>query len=98
MQGQEKQEVAELEGQDLYLETEQNANYFDNKMHPTKIAEKNWEHSYKLAQLIQQQEKMIEKDTWMVEQFGGITNECLRSAFTMGLGRCKSSAGYRSPD
>ena len=41
-------------------------------MNPTKIAEKNWEHSYKLAQLIRQQEKFIEKDSWMVEQFGGI--------------------------
>lgn len=42
-----------MQGDNLYLETEHNPNCFDNKMHPTKIAEKNWEHSYKLAQLIQ---------------------------------------------
>ena len=29
---------------------------FDNKMHPTKIVEKNWVDSYKLVQLINQQE------------------------------------------
>lgn len=34
------------------VETEQEA--FDNKMHPTKIVEKNWVDEYKLAQLIEQ--------------------------------------------
>lgn len=33
------------------IETEQEA--FDNKMHPTKIVEKNWVDNYKLAQLIE---------------------------------------------
>ena len=42
----------------LYCETEYNA--FDNKMHPTKIVEKNWVDSYKLAQLIEQQEKWLD--------------------------------------
>ena len=39
------------------METEQEA--FDNKMHPTKIVEKNWVDNYKLAQLIEQQEKWL---------------------------------------
>lgn len=39
------------------IETEQEA--FDNKMHPTKIVEKNWVDNYKLAQLIEQQEKWL---------------------------------------
>lgn len=33
-------------------ETECNPDYVRARMNPTKIAEKNWEHSYKLAQLI----------------------------------------------
>lgn len=45
----------------LYCETEHNA--FDNKMHPTKIVEQNWVDSYKLAQLIEQQEKWLDEGT-----------------------------------
>ena len=53
----------------LYCETEHNA--FDNKMHPAKIAEKNWVDSYKLAQLIEQQEKWLD-DTAKDKIFGGL--------------------------
>ena len=42
-----------------YCETEHNA--FDNKLHPTKIVEKNWVDSYKLAQLIDQQLKWLDQ-------------------------------------
>ena len=40
-------------------ETECNPDYVRSRMNPTKIAEKNWEHSYKLRQLIKQQEQLI---------------------------------------
>ena len=40
----------------IYQETEHNPSAFDNKMHPTKMAEKNWIDPYKLSQLIAQQE------------------------------------------
>ena len=40
-------------------------------MHPAKIAEKNWVDSYKLAQLIEQQEKWLD-DTAKDKIFGGL--------------------------
>ena len=52
------QDESENNASVLYCETEYNA--FDNKMHPTKIVEKNWVDSYKLAQLIEQQEKWLD--------------------------------------
>ena len=35
-------------------------------MNPTRIVEKNWDHSYKLSQLIDQQEKMMDKDAFFL--------------------------------
>ena len=32
-----------------YEETEYNPDCFDNKLHPTKIVERDWHNSYKLA-------------------------------------------------
>ena len=76
----------------LYCETEHNA--FDNKMHPTKIVEQNWVDSYKLAQLIDQQEKWLDEGT-SEELFGGLQSHQLDSAFA--INRSQSSAGFKSP-
>ena len=76
----------------LYCETEHNA--FDNKMHPTKIVEQNWVDSYKLAQLIDQQEKWFDEATSQ-ELFGGLHPHQLDAAFA--INRCHSSAGFKSP-
>ena len=75
-------------------ETECNPDYVRSRMNPTKIAEKNWEHSYKLRQLIKQQEKLIERDHVMVEQFGGINQRELHTAFMRN--HRKSSTGIQS--
>ena len=62
----EQQQVAQKEGVDLYVETEVNQDGFDTKMNPTRIVEKNWDHSYKLSQLIDQQEKMMDQDAFFL--------------------------------
>ena len=79
------------------VETEQEA--FDNKMHPTKIVEKNWVDGYKLAQLIEQQEKWLGSpptaSTDPRDLFGGVSHMQLDSAFA--FIRCNSSTGLKSP-
>ena len=44
-------------GESIYEETEYHPDWFDNKMHPTRIVERDWHNRYKLAQLIQKQER-----------------------------------------
>ena len=83
------------------METEVNQDGFDTKMNPTKIAEKNWDHTYKLSQLIGQQEKMMDKDafflTMIISQFGGVSESQVQSAFEPAIRSKSSTAGYRSP-
>ena len=74
------------------METELDA--FDNKMHPTKLVEKNWVDSYKLAQLIEQQNKRL-TDQMKLTLFEGVNPLKLESAFAPA--RCHSSAGFKSP-
>lgn len=46
-------QVAEKKGdEDIGYETEVNPEHVHSRMNPIQVAEKNWEHSYKLAQLI----------------------------------------------
>jgi hypothetical protein len=63
-------------------------------MHPTKIVEKNWVDSYKLAQLIEQQEKRL-SDQLKLSIFEGVSKDKLESAFF--IVRSNSSAGFKSP-
>ena len=49
-----KEEAKEKDDELEYEACETEPNTFDNKMHPTKIVEKNWVDSYKLAKLISQ--------------------------------------------
>ena len=81
--------------EDSGCETEINPEHVHSRMNPIQVVEKDWMHQYKLAQLIQQQDKMISNDSFMVEQFGGIQQSDLRTAFT--FTREKSSLGCRSP-
>jgi len=62
-------------------------------MHPTKIVEKNWVDSYKLAQLIEQQEKRL-TDQLKLSLFEGVNREKLDLAFF--IVRSNSSAGFKS--
>ena len=59
--------VEKIGDEDLGYETEYNPEHVHSRMNPTQVAEKNWEHSYKLAQLIAQQQKVIENDSTMVD-------------------------------
>jgi hypothetical protein len=79
---------------DEILPTEQNPNKIQIKMNPTRIAEKGWEDSYKLAKLISLQEEEIESGEIYTEQFGGIHPNDLDEAFAI---RNFSSARHHSP-